>query len=74
MGTARPHPCYGDRALSSWAERLVDYWPKTGDGFVFFNNDPRACALRDARWFALAARRAGIDCTRIPAASDVRLG
>lgn len=65
-------PCYGRTALESRATTLAALYPD-GDVFVFFNNDPRACALRDARWFALACARRGLPVTRVPPARDVRL-
>lgn len=40
---------------------------------AFFHNDPRGCALRDARWFAAACRRAGLPVSRTPAADEVRV-
>jgi uncharacterized protein YecE (DUF72 family) len=73
-GRAHPSPCYGRHALESWVGRLAQHWLPSDDVFVYFNNDPRACALRDARHFASAARRAGFNPTRVPRASDVRLG
>jgi len=72
-GRARPEPCYGRAALESWVERISDQWDAADDVYAYFNNDPRACALRDARIFALAARRAGLVPTRIPPAPDVRV-
>jgi uncharacterized protein YecE (DUF72 family) len=72
-GLARPRPCYGDRALGGWIERLAERWPATVDGFVFFNNDHRACAVRDAARFAVLAGRAGLEPTRTPNPSDVRV-
>jgi hypothetical protein len=33
---------------------------------VFFNNDPRGCAIRDAALFARAADRLGLRTTRVP--------
>jgi uncharacterized protein YecE (DUF72 family) len=63
-GTARPLPCYGTRALHSWAERLAELG---GDGYVYFNNDRGACAIRNARTFAGAAERVGLPVHR-PAA------
>ncbi len=74
VGRARPTPCYGRQALASWVDRLAAQWRPADDVFVYFNNDPRACALRDARVFARAAERAGFAPTRVPKASDVRLG
>lgn len=49
QGVARPRPCYGDDALRSWVARLGDLpGDAEGHGFVYFNNDHRACAVRDA--------------------------
>lgn len=61
-GRAKPSPCYGRAALDSWARRISD------DAFVYFNNDPGGCALRDARLFAQAVSRAGLTPTRVPPA------
>jgi uncharacterized protein YecE (DUF72 family) len=72
-GTARPHPCYGDRALAGWAERLADQWPKTGNGYVFFNNDRHACAVRNGARFAALAERTGLQSTRTPEQSSIRI-
>jgi uncharacterized protein YecE (DUF72 family) len=72
-GRANPLPCYGRQALASWVDRLVERWPPGEDVYVYFNNDPRACALRDAIVFARLAERAGYAVTRYPAMSDVRL-
>ena len=47
QGRAAPRPCYGRTALRSWVDRLAD----ATDGFVYFNNDHRACAPRDAAAF-----------------------
>ena len=73
-GTADPEPCYGRTALASWAQRLAEHWGPDDDVYVYFNNDPRACALRDARVFARAAEKLGFKPTRIPKADEVRLG
>jgi uncharacterized protein YecE (DUF72 family) len=73
-GRAKPEPCYGRQALAGWIRRLSEHWRPEEDVYVYFNNDPRACALRDARFLAIAAHRAGLRPTRIPAAADVRLG
>jgi uncharacterized protein YecE (DUF72 family) len=66
-GAAQPPPCYGRSALSTWAARVADNWDAAADVFVFFNNDPRCCAVRDARAFAAAAAHAGLEPTRVPA-------
>jgi uncharacterized protein YecE (DUF72 family) len=72
-GVARPHPCYGDKTLATWIDRLAERWPARADGYVFFNNDQRACAVRDAARFAVLAARAGLERTRAPKPSDVRV-
>jgi uncharacterized protein YecE (DUF72 family) len=72
-GTARPHPCYGDQALLGWIDRLADRWPKRADCYVFFNNDPRACAVKNAARFAQLAARAGLHPTRAPEPKEIRV-
>lgn len=71
-GLARLQPCYGRRALDARAALLAQLYGGR-DVFVFFNNDPRCCAVRDARLFALACRRHGLEPTRVPDAHDVRV-
>ena len=73
-GRARPPSCYGAAALESWVERLVQGWGRSVEGWVYFNNDAFACALRDAAVFAGLAAKAGIEVTRIPPRDDVRVG
>lgn len=65
-GTARPEGCFGPTALATWAGRLADLWPADADVFAYFNNDGAGCAPRDARRFAAAAGRAGLEPTRVP--------
>jgi uncharacterized protein YecE (DUF72 family) len=72
-GRATPLPCYGRQALATWVDRLAQNWTPDEDAFVYFNNDPRACALRDAIVFERLCERAGLRPTRVPAASDVTL-
>lgn len=72
-GRATPHPCYGRRALEGWATRLASMWPDSDPVYVYFNNDAGACALRDARWFAIAAQHAGLTTTRVPGPRSVRV-
>jgi uncharacterized protein YecE (DUF72 family) len=64
-------PGYGDTALRSWAARLADLWGREADGYVYFNNDPRACAVRDAARFAVLASRLGVQVTRVPPAAEL---
>jgi uncharacterized protein YecE (DUF72 family) len=73
-GRANPRPCYGRRALDSWARRLAATWSAEADAFVYFNNDPLGCAPRDAVRFAGAVRRAGLEPTRVPRPADVPAG
>jgi uncharacterized protein YecE (DUF72 family) len=73
-GTATPAPCYGRTALASWAGRLADLWGPAATAYAYFNNDPGGCAVRDARRFALAAGRAGLDPTRVPNAAEASTG
>jgi len=56
-GRGLPPPCYGRGALRAWAQRLRELWGSDADAYVFFNNDGRACAPRDAaRFERLVAR------------------
>jgi len=57
--TATP-PGYGRQALNGWVTRLVDRWGGHVDGYVYFNNDARALAVRDARAFTALAAKAGL--------------
>ena len=72
-GRAHPHPCYGEKALDTWAGRVGDLYGAEEDVFVFFNNDPKGCAVRDSRIFALACDRRGLERTRVPGAKDVHV-
>lgn len=65
-GAASPAPCYGRTALATWARRLSEDF-SGADAYVYFNNDPGGCALRDARWFAQEAHKLSLDVTRTPA-------
>lgn len=63
-GRGAAHPCYGRTALASWAGRLAELFEPGDDVYVYFNNDPRGCAVRDARRFASAVAGAGLEPTR----------
>jgi uncharacterized protein YecE (DUF72 family) len=67
-GRGRDRPAYGRRGLRSWAGRLAELWPSREgrDVFVYFNNDVRACAVRDAQRFARELERVGLAPTRVP--------
>jgi uncharacterized protein YecE (DUF72 family) len=57
QGRATPRPCYGRDALASWVDRLATL-PGVDRGYVYFNNDHRACAVYNARTFErILARR-----------------
>ncbi len=43
------------------------------DVYVYFNNDPRCCAVRDAALFARACDRLAARRTRVPATGEVRV-
>ncbi|MDQ3553212.1 MAG: DUF72 domain-containing protein [Chloroflexota bacterium] len=73
-GRAHPPPCYGRAALQTWAERIAETWTPGADVFVYFNNDPQGCAIRDARLFARAVARAGLHATRVPRPSETPVG
>ena len=47
QGRAAPRPCYGRTALRSWVDRIAG----ANDGYVYFNNDHRACAIANAVTF-----------------------
>ncbi len=71
---AAPRPCYGRRSMEAWAERLVGTYGAGKNLYVYFNNDPLACALRDATLFARACLRRGLTPTRVPPGTDVTVG
>lgn len=73
-GTARPRPCYSRVALSGWAKELATLYQPGEDVFVYFNNDPRACALRDALVFARLMARAGFAHGRLPRRAEITVG
>ncbi len=72
-GRAVPRPCYGRQALETWARRLASVWSADEDCWVYFNNDPNACAPWDAARFAGQVRRAGLRPTRVPAARSINV-
>jgi uncharacterized protein YecE (DUF72 family) len=72
-GAGSPESCYTRSALDTWAKRLAERWSAGEDIYCYFNNDGHCCALRDARWLALAVARHGLEPTRVPASGDVRV-
>lgn len=73
-GTGRPHPCYKKASLEAWAQRLARDFKPEEDIYVFFNNDPRACALRDAIVFADLMAGLGFERTRVPSRREITVG
>ncbi|HWD09228.1 MAG TPA: DUF72 domain-containing protein [Actinomycetota bacterium] len=67
QGGGQPSPCYKPSELKEWAARLAGDWGPRADIYAYFNNDQRACAPRDAIWFAEACADAGLHPTRVPA-------
>jgi uncharacterized protein YecE (DUF72 family) len=59
-------PGYERDVLQRWIERLASMYPGGEDVYVYFNNDARGYAIRDAVVFAELARRAGLSPTRVP--------
>lgn len=73
-GTGSPHPCYQPHTLREWAERLAATWGAAGDAYVYFNNDPGGCAVRDAVRFAAAIRSVGLEPTAVPGEAEAPVG
>jgi uncharacterized protein YecE (DUF72 family) len=69
-GLAHPRPCYSESVLEAWAARVCSGWSDDEDVFVFFNNDPQGCAVRDAVLFAEACRARGMEVTRVPSIEE----
>lgn len=73
-GGADPRPCYGRTALDSWARRLAEGWKADEEMWVYFNNDPRGCAPRDAARFGRLAAGHGLQPTRVPSVRSLPAG
>ncbi len=54
-----------------WVEKIGEFWGKRGTVYVFFNNDPKCCALDDAITFAEECDKAGLKPTRAPLRQEV---
>ena len=70
-GRTRPRPTYGDAALETWARRLAENWDAGEDAWVYFNNDHRAAAPRDAARFARHVARHGLRPSRTPSVRSI---
>jgi uncharacterized protein YecE (DUF72 family) len=73
QGRASPPPCYGRDAIASWVDRITRLWAPEEDVYCYFNNDHRACAVRDAHRLSLVGRRRGVVTSRTPEAREVTL-
>ena len=60
-------PGYDRDVLRRWVERIAGMWSSGDDVYVYFNNDARGYAIRDAITFAELAEKAGLRPTRVPA-------
>ncbi|MEU1083366.1 DUF72 domain-containing protein [Streptomyces sp. NPDC005908] len=49
QGRAHPWPHYGRQALRTWLDRITTTWPANADVHTYFNNDPNAAAVHNAR-------------------------
>ena len=65
-GGGQPPSCYTRSPLETWARALAGLCGAGDDVYCYFNNDAHGCAVRDARRFASAVRRAGLEPTRVP--------
>jgi uncharacterized protein YecE (DUF72 family) len=72
-GEDMPHPCYRSEQLEGWARLLREQWGPDATSYAYFNNDGRACALRDAVVLAGFARAEGLSPSRVPDPSDIRV-
>lgn len=62
-----PHrPGYQRDVLARWVDRIADMWSSREDVYVYFNNDHKGYAIRDATVFAELAANAGLRPTRVP--------
>jgi uncharacterized protein YecE (DUF72 family) len=73
-GRASPQPCYGEAALKAWAARLHRRAGDWREAWVYFNNDSHCCAVANAIELAQSAARRGLEPTRVPPRSALRVG
>jgi uncharacterized protein YecE (DUF72 family) len=57
-GVAAPRPCYGEAALAKWSDRLHEMY-EDSVVWVYFNNDPNACAPHNAQRLRRFAEHGG---------------
>jgi len=73
-GEGDPHPCYRHEQLGGWAWLLREQWGPEATAYAYFNNDGRACALRDAVTFADLCRKEGLHPSRVPDPAEIHVG
>ena len=71
-GDGRPYPCYARATLDSWADRIAALRDRMECVHVFFNNDGRCCAPRDAALLGQACRDRRLDVMRTPEPGSVK--
>ena len=57
--------------MASWLERVRELWGDEPDGYVYFNNDSHACAVRDAQSLMQLAAARGVKVSRGQLANDL---
>jgi len=72
-GEGMRHPCYRSEQLAGWAHLLRERWGPDATCYAYFNNDARACAIRDAVTLAGFAGAEGLAPSRVPDAGAVRV-
>jgi len=72
-GEDTPHPCYRSEQLKGWAHLLRQRWGPEATTYTYFNNDERACALRDAVVLARFAEAEGLAPSRVPDPDAIRV-
>lgn len=72
-GRGEPYPAYAPGELELWADELVRLFGQA-DVYAYFNNDPFACAPRDAAVLAEALRVRGVAVTRTPDPRSIAAG
>lgn len=65
-GAGAHAPGYRRDALQAWVQRIAETWSVDEDVYVYFNNDARGYAIRDAITFAGLADAVGLRPTRVP--------
>lgn len=63
-GASAQPPGYGRAALESWTGRINGSFGPQDDVYVYFNNDPHGCAVKDATAFARICQRVGLEPSR----------